>query len=82
MFNKLMLTYDDSQKDTILTVEINVCEVKETILTDNICEGKPYNDNGFTGLTLEGVYKRKIGSSSRCDSVVILNLGVIPTIVA
>lgn len=81
MFNKLMLTYDDSQKDTILTVEINVCEVKETILTDNICEGKPYNDNGFTGLTLEGVYKRKIGSSSRCDSVVILNLGVIPTIV-
>ena len=80
-FDKLMLTYDDSQKDTILTVEINVCEVKETVLNDNICEGKVYNENGFTGLTSEGVYKRKLGSSTKCDSIVTLHLGVIPTIV-
>ena len=67
-------------KDTVTTITINVCDVAETNFTATICDGSVYNENGFTGLMKEGSYRRKLPSASGCDSVVTVDLTVVPPV--
>ena len=72
-----------SKEDVLNKLTLNVVAMKETYLpVVNICEEGSYsdNENGFIGLTKSGRYKRKLPSVNNCDSVVILDLNVIPVV--
>ena len=77
VFHKWLLAEEIAENDTLLTLNINVAGLASTVINESICLGSVYNENGFTGLTESGVYKRKFPSSVGCDSVVTLNLTVI-----
>ena len=63
--------------DTLVVLNLNVADVSETNLSATICEGDVYNENGFTGLVQDGVYRRKFTSVGQCDSIVSLVLNVV-----
>lgn len=65
-------------QDTIFTLNVNILEVSETILSDTICEGSTYTDVNFTGKERAGVYRRKLQSVESCDSIITLHLFVTP----
>jgi len=65
-------------QDTIFTLNVNILEVSETILSDTICEGSTYSDINFTGKERAGVYRRKLQSVESCDSIITLHLHVTP----
>ena len=72
-----------SKEDVLYKLVLNVTEMKETYLpVVNICEEGSYSDNqnGFIGLTKSGRYKRKLPSVNGCDSVVILDLNIVPAV--
>jgi gliding motility-associated-like protein len=49
-----------------------------TIINASICEGETYSENGFN-VSKSGTYTRKIQNSlGDCDSILILNLNVLP----
>jgi hypothetical protein len=66
------------QKDTVYSLEVEVYEVSETSYDATICEGDTYTDLNFHGKERTGVYHRKMESMHGCDSVITLNLTVIP----
>ena len=65
-------------QDTIYTLNVNILEASETILSDTICEGSTYTDVNFTGKERAGVYRRKLQSVESCDSIITLHLHVTP----
>lgn len=72
-----------SKEDVLYKLVLDVTEMKETYLpVVNICEEGSYSDNqnGFIGLTKSGRYKRKLRSVNGCDSVVILDLNIVPAV--
>ena len=68
--------------DTVFSLEIEVYEVTETVYADTICEGDTYTDMNFQPKNHTGVYRRKIRSVHECDSIITLNLTVIPRVYA
>lgn len=64
--------------DSIVTYKLNVLEKMFTMLNDTIQEGEVYNQNGFTNLTEEGIYKDTLQTVGGCDSIVVLTLVVEP----
>lgn len=66
-------------KDTVYSLEVEVFEVIETPYDATICEGDTYTDLNFHGKDKTGVYRRKTQSVHGCDSIITLNLTVIPT---
>ena len=64
--------------DSIVTYKLNVLEKMFTMLNDTIQEGEVYNQNGFTNLTEEGIYKDTLQAVGGCDSIVVLTLVVEP----
>ena len=64
--------------DSIYVLNVEYMPVEETILADTICEGQSYTDVNFTGKDRTGVYRRKMQSVLSCDSLITLNLYVIP----
>lgn len=63
--------------DSTITLDLNVLPTAETELTVNICEGETYS---FDGLTYqeEGFYTDTLNTAFGCDSIVKLNLFVLP----
>ena len=65
-------------KDLVYSLEIEVFEAPETVITDTICEGESYTDLNFHGKDQTGVYRRKLTSIHGCDSTISLYLTVTP----
>ena len=63
--------------DSIVTLTLNINSVLYTSLTETICEGQTYTDNGFN-VSEAGVYTQNLTSVNGCDSIVTLNLSVNP----
>lgn len=68
--------------DSIYRLDANILEAPLTNINAVICEGREYNEGGFEARKVAGVYKKKFenASASGCDSIVVLNLDVTPTI--
>jgi len=67
-------------KDSVQQLEINIYPTMETTFADTICEGNTYTDHDFLPKDKTGVYRRKLQTVEHgCDSIVTLNLYVIPT---
>ena len=70
-----------TELDKSATLVLNV--LSESVMTFNatICEGEDYTLDNFNILnaTASGVYKQKLQGANTCDSVVVLNLTVIPS---
>ncbi len=64
--------------DPVFAIEVEVFPVSELVLDESICEGESYNGYGFQDRNQPGTYRRKLVSEHSCDSVITLNLSVIP----
>jgi len=65
--------------DSIITLTLQVGDYLETSLAVAICPGEAYNFNGQL-LTAEGIYTDSLQAVGGCDSVIILNLSVLPAL--
>ncbi len=63
--------------DSVITLNLTVLEVLETFLTDTICDGETLSFNG-QDLTTGGTYLHTTTSSIGCDSIVTMDLTVLP----
>jgi gliding motility-associated-like protein len=63
--------------DSVVTLQLQVNPVEITSLAEVICEGTSFDFNGRP-LLLEGVYSDTLSTFLNCDSVVILDLKVLP----
>ena len=66
------------------TLEIRLWPIHRDTITDNICQNEPYTDNGFNlssqQTSVPGLLTREIILPTlHCDSVVVLQLNVLPT---
>ena len=66
-------------RDLVYSLEIEVYEAPEFVVSDTICEGDTYSSYDFQGKDQSGVYRRKLQSVHGCDSIVTLYLTVTPT---
>lgn len=70
---------DPTKPDTLFNLTLSVNSLARTYLKDSICEGRTYTENGFNATTA-GVHKQKFSfADGRCDSIVYLDLKLIPT---
>ena len=65
-------------KDTVYSMEIEVFPAEGMSFDHTMCEGETYTDVNFHGKDQSGIYRRKMESSHGCDSIITLNLTVIP----
>ncbi len=65
--------------DSVITLNLNVLDPIDSTIVETLCEGESYDLNG-TLYNTTGVYEDTLTSSIGCDSVVILDLTVIPTV--
>lgn len=72
------LHVEADQVDTLRGVKLNILPMSETTLSAQMCEGDVYALNGFPSLTEAGRYKQKVRSANGCDSVIVLDLSIIP----
>jgi hypothetical protein len=63
--------------DSIVTLNLTVLDILRTDLTDSICDGEILDFNGQL-LTVSGTYTHTTTSSIGCDSIVTLDLTVLP----
>ncbi len=68
--------------DSLVTLDLTVIPADTTYLYENVCEGKPYYGNGISGeiFTADTAISRVVKTAEGCDSVVELNIVVIPAI--
>ena len=71
---------NNGDKDIFHKLTLDVKEMKETRLSASICESSTYSGYNFENLTKPGVYKQKLEAANGCDSVVVLDLTIIPII--
>lgn len=77
-FDDWVLADEKTEKDILIATTIKVSPMAEKLVTDSICEGDVYSKNNFSGIMHPGVYKQKLSSSTKCDSIVTLDLSVMP----
>ena len=65
--------------DSIIVITLEVLPIQETFLNEQICEGETYPLGGAE-YSQPGQYMEFFPSSTSCDSVVTLNLSVIPVV--
>jgi hypothetical protein len=65
--------------DSIITLNLSVVPALTTTITDQICNGQTYAF-GTQNLTTSGTYTRTVTSSAGCDSIITLNLSVVPAL--
>ena len=70
---------DDDSPDVNSTLTLTVLPMSETLIEDSICAGDTYTKHGFN-TSLGGINKIKLPSANQCDSVVVLDLKLIPTV--
>lgn len=85
-FNGNLVTTTGTYKDTILsnascdsivTLNLSVLPISSYTLNDEICEGGSFDFNGNI-LTSSGTYVDTLIAANGCDSIVTLNLNVLP----
>ena len=77
--NQFSRMYENRAKhDNRIDLNINISPSVETVIEESICDGDVYAKYNFPSLTEAGVYKQKLTAANGCDSVVVLNLSVIP----
>lgn len=64
-------------KDSVVVVNATVLPDLRKTITDTICAGEVYNENGFENLSGTGTYTLELTSVDGCDSTLILNLTVL-----
>ena len=64
--------------DQVFAIEIEVFPSPEKVFTESICEGETFSGYDFAPRSQTGVYRRKLVSAHSCDSIVTLNLTVVP----
>lgn len=65
--------------DSTITLTLQVGDILENNLSVSICPGEAYNFNGQL-LTTDGIYTDTLQAIGGCDSIVILNLSVLPAL--
>ncbi len=65
--------------DSIIQLDLQVLDVLSTHLSDSICEGASYTF-GTRTLNSTGTYVDSLVSASQCDSIVTLELTVLPAL--
>ncbi len=65
--------------DSVVTLNLNVVPAVTTNISQDICEGSQFPFGG-NNLTLPGIYRDTLISDAGCDSIVVLQLAVIPTV--
>lgn len=63
--------------DSVITLTLQIGDYLETNVNAAICPGEAYNFNGQL-LTTEGIYTDSLLAVGGCDSVIILNLSILP----
>ena len=63
--------------DSILTLNLSIMPAYNDTLIAAICEGTSYTDNGFN-ISEAGTYIQSLQTSSGCDSILTLNLSIMP----
>ena len=64
--------------DSILTLHLQVLPIYTTYISDTICTGATYNQNGFN-VSEVGIYSDTLRAVNGIDSIVYLTLTVMPT---
>ncbi|MBO7227970.1 MAG: choice-of-anchor D domain-containing protein, partial [Bacteroidales bacterium] len=64
--------------DSILTLHLQVLPIYTTYISDTICFGTAYNQNGFNVFEV-GIYSDTLRAVNGIDSIVYLTLTVMPT---
>lgn len=64
--------------DSIVTLKLDIVSYFETTLEASICPGSSYHFGGDT-LSIAGTYTDSLTASGGCDSIVILQLSLLPT---
>lgn len=68
--------------DRLASLNLSVLEEQRLVIDTTMCEGRKFDEYNFNIETKEsGVFQQKLSCSTGCDSVVQLNLTVIPSIV-
>ncbi len=65
--------------DSTITLTLQVGDILENNLSVSICSGEAYNFNGQL-LTTDGIYTDTLQATGGCDSVIVLNLSVLPAL--
>ncbi|TSA51436.1 MAG: hypothetical protein D4R43_00725, partial [Sphingobacteriales bacterium] len=63
--------------DTIVTLQLTVLPMSNSLITQSICEGGIYNFNGMN-LSIAGNYADTLTNILGCDSIIQLQLSVLP----
>lgn len=72
------LAADDAKPDTVYNLTLTVNSLTKTYVEDSVCKGDIYDKYNFS-TNIGGVQKQKFSFiDGRCDSLVYLNLTVIP----
>ena len=69
-----------NELDKSATLTLNVLNESRTTFNATVCEGESYTLDNFNiqNATASNVYKQKLEGVNTCDSVVVLNLTVLP----
>jgi hypothetical protein len=68
----------DNGCDSIVVLKLTVLPVQEVTITDTICNGDSYAFFGAL-LTTSGTYDVVLAAENGCDSIILLQLTVLPT---
>ena len=79
-FDDWVLSDEVGVPDNLNLTRINVSALVVDSIVTSICEGDVYDLNNFSEIVTAGVYKQKLTSVNKCDSLVVLDLSVIPAI--
>lgn len=76
--SRFALAADETRPDTIYNLTLSVNTLSRTYIKDSVCEGQVYGKYNFS-TDVAGIQKQKFTfGESRCDSVVYLDLTVLP----
>ncbi len=79
-FDDWVLSNESGIPDLLNLTKITVSPLVVDTIVTSICEGDVYDLNNFSNIVDAGIYKQKLSSVSQCDSLVVLNLSVVPSI--
>ena len=65
--------------DSVVTLNLTVSSAITSTLSESICQGASYSFNGNV-ITTSGIYTGNFITSTGCDSLVTLNLSVVPVL--
>jgi hypothetical protein len=84
VITRLFYAQSATECDTLKTLRLTMHPSGVYQYNDTICEGEVYNSGAFAGknLVIPGYYDAQLTSSCGCDSVVRLNLVVLPAVSA